>query len=115
MARYREPVGKDWLIMIGAVALCIGVVTIASLTLMSGGYGYIWAAVISAFVLYTLVRWHAAVTAYRCSRCGHEFEIGVVTDLVSPHGPGRGGAWKYLKCPSCGSRSRARVLIKTGT
>jgi len=112
MARYRQPEGRDWLIMVGAVVLCIGVVTICALILMSGGYRYLWVGLF-AVALYLLVRWHASVTAYRCTRCGHEFEIGVVTDLVSPHGPGRGGGWKYLKCPSCGRRSKARVLVKT--
>lgn len=55
-----------------------------------------------------IVRWHAGVTAYRCTQCGHEFEITTMTNFLSPHLPER----KYLKCPACGKRDWMTVLMK---
>jgi DNA-directed RNA polymerase subunit RPC12/RpoP len=63
--------------------------------------------------LLLLVGWHARAFAYRCRNCGHEFAISLLTDLVSPHGPGRGGGWKFLRCPRCGRWTRAFVIRKS--
>lgn len=57
-----------------------------------------------------LVVWHARTFAYRCRNCGHEFEISPWVDLISPHGLGKEGGWKYLRCPKCGQRTRAAVI-----
>jgi DNA-directed RNA polymerase subunit RPC12/RpoP len=57
---------------------------------------------------FLLVRWHANNTAYRCPECGHEFEISVLTDFLSPHTTSK----KFLKCPQCGKRKWATVLLK---
>ncbi len=115
MTRYRQPTPRDWLRVIVSLSLFAKVVTAATLVLMflfPSGHGYIWA--LALFLsLFLLVRWHAGYTAYRCMHCQYEFEITVAADLVSPHGPGRGRTWKYLKCPRCGRRSRATVLIRT--
>jgi len=63
--------------------------------------------------LLLLVGWHARTFAYRCRNCGSEFAIRILTDLVSPHGPGRGGGWKFLRCPRCGHWTRAFVIRKS--
>jgi uncharacterized C2H2 Zn-finger protein len=68
--------------------------------------------IIVAVSLVALVRWHAGNTVYLCPECGKIFSIGTVTDLVSPHGLGRGGGWTLLTCPKCGSHVRARVYMK---
>ena len=62
--------------------------------------------------LFLLVNWHARTFAYRCVECGNVFEITLWKDLVSPHGVGKKGGWKYLRCPSCGRRMKARVIPK---
>ncbi len=62
--------------------------------------------------LFLLVGWHARTSAYRCAKCGHQFEISVWRDLISPHAPSKEGGWKYLRCPQCGQRSRATVVPK---
>ena len=59
-------------------------------------------------VLYILISWHSRTTAYRCRNCEHEFEIGFWQDLFSAHLPTR----KYLKCPSCQTKTWTTVLIK---
>ena len=68
--------------------------------------------VIAAASLLLVVRWHAENTVYRCPECGQLFSVGALTDLVSPHGLGRGGGWKLLTCPRCGSHVRARAHRK---
>jgi len=62
--------------------------------------------------LFLLVSGHARTFAYRCVECGHVSEISVWKDLVSPHGVDKEGGWKYLRCPSCGRRRKARIIPK---
>ena len=71
----------------------------------------LWIIIVVALLL-AVVRWHAGNTVYRCPKCGQLFSIGTVTDLVSPHGLGRGGGWKLLTCPKCGKHVRAKVSMK---
>lgn len=74
-------------------------------------YWYVWVAlIIAGLVLF--VSWHAKATAYRCLKCGYEFEISILTDFFSPHGVDGEGGWQYLKCPNCSNRSRMKILIK---
>ncbi|MBC8059715.1 MAG: hypothetical protein H7Y18_03530 [Clostridiaceae bacterium] len=47
----------------------------------------------SCIIVLPLVIWHANTHSYICRKCGHEFSISVLKDLVSPH--------KLLKCPNC--------------
>lgn len=64
-------------------------------------------------VLLLFAWWHARTFAYRCRSCDNEFEISVLTDLVSPQGIGlKGDGWKLLRCPRCGRWTRARVVRK---
>ena len=60
-----------------------------------------------------LVLWHARAFGYRCRSCGNEFEISVLVDFISPHGPGRDGGWNLLRCPKCGRWTRAFVVRKS--
>ncbi|HYC19293.1 MAG TPA: hypothetical protein VEF35_01570 [Candidatus Bathyarchaeia archaeon] len=68
--------------------------------------------VLIAVVLVALVSWHTKTYAYRCKKCGEEFEISRVTNFVSPQGVGKDGAWKYLRCPRCDKHERVKVLKK---
>ena len=56
-----------------------------------------------------LVTWHARVFCYECQKCTRRFRISPLTDLIHPHGLDRAGGWKYLRCPYCGTRTRARL------
>jgi uncharacterized C2H2 Zn-finger protein len=67
---------------------------------------------ITAISLLVVVWWHAENTVYRCQKCDHLFRINTATDLVSPHGLGRGGGWKLLTCPKCGHYGKAQVIEK---
>jgi len=73
----------------------------------------LWIIVVAASLL-AVVRWHAANTVYLCPECGQLFSISTVTDLVSPHGLGRGGGWKLLTCPKCGKHVRAKASMRNG-
>lgn len=109
---YRKPTGSDW--RKTAVYLAAYIIVVsggAFLLLPRGGIGILVWVVIVMGGLFLLVRWHSKSTAYHCTHCGHEFEISLLTDLISPHGIGN-GVWKYLKCPQCGRRMRANMLVK---
>jgi DNA-directed RNA polymerase subunit RPC12/RpoP len=113
--KYRETTREDWLKTIIYVALFIAIITIGAIFLLSA-YLYVWliiltASLILAISLFLLVQWHARNFAYRCLKCGHEFEVSAFTDFISPHGLSRSGGWKYLKCPKCHQRSKATVTV----
>jgi len=60
-----------------------------------------------------LASWHQRTFAYRCRNCSHEFAVSLPMDFISPHGPGLGGGWKLLRCPSCRRWTRAGVMRKS--
>jgi len=72
---------------------------------------FAWVALVAGGLL-LLVSWHARTFAYRCRSCGHEFEISLWTDLISPHGLSKQGGWKYLSCPACRRRTKATIVRK---
>lgn len=110
MARYQETTKEDWIRTIIYVAAFITIIIIGTIFLLPV-YWYIWLILVVG-CLFLLVRWHAKNFAYRCPNCGHEFEISIFIDFISPHGPGEAGGWKYLKCPKCHKRSRATEIKK---
>ena len=81
------------------------------LTPISWPIGFALWAIIVLVSLLAMVRWHSVVSEYRCPECGHLFSIGMVTDLLSPHGIGGNGGWKLLTCPKCGNYVRARAKL----
>ena len=112
MAQYKETTKRDWIRTIAYIAVSIAVIIIGAIFLLPAyWYWYIWLILVVGS-LFLLVRWHAKKFAYRCPKCGHEFEISIFTDFISPHGPSISGGWKYLKCPKCHERSRATVIKK---
>ncbi|MEW6522920.1 MAG: hypothetical protein AB1445_04980 [Bacillota bacterium] len=109
---YRPVERRDWRRNSLYLAIFLVVLTVGGLALMprhSDLSLLVWLGMV-AFGLGLLVRWHTRSFAYRCAQCGQEFEIGLGTDFISPSGLDKKGAWKYLKCPRCGQRTRARVL-----
>ena len=71
----------------------------------------VWVVLVGGGLL-LLVGSHARTFAYRCRNCGQQFDISLRMDLAGPQWPTKEGAWKYLRCPKCGQRSRATVIIK---
>lgn len=72
-------------------------------------YWFIWAALVIGGVG-LLVGWHRGQTVYQCPNCEHIYEISFWTDLFSPHGVDKDGAWLSLRCPACKERRKTRVL-----
>ena len=109
---YRKPTRADWRKTAIYPALYITAISAGAFLLMPrSALGALAWAILVILGAFLLIRWHAKNTAYRCRNCGHEFEISIFTDAISPHGP-RGGGWTYLKCPRCGTRTRAEMLRK---
>jgi DNA-directed RNA polymerase subunit RPC12/RpoP len=108
---YREVTKRDWWRVGWYILLTVVVIVVTATILipMAWPVGFIvWLATFASGGLFLLVRWHANNTAYRCPACGWEFEISVFIDFASPHMPNK----KYLKCPQCGKRNWATVLMK---
>jgi len=108
---YRKVTNRDWWRVGGYTLLTFVIIVVTAVILipMAGSVGFVvWLALFVSGSLFLLVRWHAINTAYRCPACGYEFEISVFTDLVSLQVPNK----KYLKCPKCGKRNWATVLMK---
>ncbi len=98
---------KMTLYILGTIAI-IGISGVF-IALSAWPIGFIvWLLLIVCSILFVIVRWHARVTAYRCSECRNEFEITAFKDFISPHVPDK----KYLMCPKCGKRSWAMILAK---
>ena len=108
---YRRVATRDWWIVGGYVLLAATVMVVTAWILIPVAWPIGFAAWLAVFVggsLFLLVRWHAKSTAYRCPACRYEFDISVLTNFASPQLPGK----KYLKCPQCGKRNWATVLMK---
>lgn len=109
---YREPTRAEWVESIIYLAVYAAAIAVGGFLLLPlGNTGILLWAVIAAGGLSLLVWWHSRSVGYRCANCGHEFEISILTDLISPHGMSNGG-WQYVKCPHCGQRTRAKILVK---
>jgi DNA-directed RNA polymerase subunit RPC12/RpoP len=108
---YREVTRRDWCRLGGCALLTVAVIVVTAAILIPLAWPVgliVWLAMFVSGSLFLLVRWHAKVTAYRCPACGYEFEISVLTDFASLQVPDK----KYLKCPRCGKRDWATVLMK---
>jgi DNA-directed RNA polymerase subunit RPC12/RpoP len=105
---------QDWKKIMSYLAVYIAAITIGVVLLLPK-YWYIWIIVV-AFGMILLVRWHSKAAVYRCTNCGNEFQVSIVTDFLSPQGVGKDYTgkpygWKYLKCPACEKRMKA-VIVK---
>jgi len=108
---YRDVTRADQLKVLAYLVLMILFNVVTAVTLMPRAWPWgfiIWLLLCFVGSLFLLVRWHANITAYRCPKCGCEFEISFFTDFISPHFPNK----KYLKCPRCGEKSWAEILMK---
>jgi hypothetical protein len=79
-------------------------VTLAVPLLPSAAGGWAWyggawwgALLLAAGLLFAVVRLHSAATSYLCPNCCERFQVGALTDFLTPHFPGL----KYLRCPGC--------------
>ncbi len=114
--RSQLPSSRDWRVTVLLVSVYVLAIAFAAVALLPEWW-LAWAVVV-VLGLALLVGWHARRFAYECRRCGAEFTIPALVDLVSPQGIDRGqdGAirgWKLLRCPACHAWSRATVVRPT--
>jgi len=112
--QYEHVTRHEWertalYLAVGMLLIVTGAIFLFAINRIVGAI--LWFALI-AVVLGLLVSWHTKTYAYRCKKCGEEFEISLVTNFVSPQGVGKDGAWKYLRCPRCDKHECAEVLKK---
>ena len=108
---YREPTKKDQKAIWLYILLFTSIIIITSIIFIpiTWPIGFlVWLLIIVGGGLFYLVRWHSKNTAYHCPNCHNEFEISGWEDFISPHAIDK----KYLKCPYCGKRKWAKVLMK---
>jgi DNA-directed RNA polymerase subunit RPC12/RpoP len=110
MPEYRDTQKRDWLITTLYLVIFVALLTAGSMLLLPD-YSTIFL-LLGVVGLLALVLWHNRTFAYRCSRCGNEFETSALRNFLSPHGIDSEGGWKFLKCPNCKNWSRARVIKK---
>jgi hypothetical protein len=112
MPHVTRPDRRDIFRSVLYLAIYILVIGVSAFFLLVD-YWYIWLLIVLAG-LFNLVNWHRQKTAYLCPNCGHLYEISFLTDLLSPHGFNRQGAWLWLSCPDCHVRSKTPVIKKVG-
>lgn len=110
MSNYRETAKRDWVVTIALIIILMTGLSVGVILLLPD-FWYLFI-VVAAGSLVLLVRWHNRNFAFRCRNCGHEFGISAMRNFFSPHGIDESGGWKYLKCPHCQRRTRARVIKK---
>jgi len=79
-------------------------------------YWYVWAMLV-IIPLTFLVKWSVNVSAFRCRNCGNIFEVKTHQYAAGPHGFWKNKkdgwyGWRYLKCPKCGKRTSAIVMMR---
>ncbi len=107
-----ETTKEDWKKTIIYLIIYLSSIVIAAILLLPI-YWYIWVLIIVSGMI-ILAFWHAQKAHYHCTNCGNEFQVSILTDLISPQGLGRDNSgktygWKYVKCPSCGKRMKAPI------
>lgn len=108
--RFREPTRRDWTKTAALLAVFVAALVITAYLLprLLFPLGFVvWLAIVAGALL-ALLSWHARSFGYRCGRCGHEFAVSALTELATPHI----GRRHHVRCPNCGRRSWALVLVK---
>ncbi|GAB6056476.1 hypothetical protein JCM15415_17920 [Methanobacterium movens] len=108
-----ETTTEDWKKTIIYLIVYLSSIVIAAILLLPL-YWYIWVIIIVSGMI-ILAFSHSQKALYHCTNCGNEFQISIFTDLISPQGLGRDDSgktygWKYVKCPSCGTRMKAPII-----
>jgi hypothetical protein len=109
MTEYRRNNRKDWIdIIIRLVLMFLWM--FAGIVLLGPANLFLWP-IVFLIPLIWIILWHTRSFAYRCQNCGTTFEISFWHNMLTPHSPdGKGGGWKYVKCPACLKWTRAEVL-----
>lgn len=105
---FAEPTRKDQIITYVLQMTVLAILVLSGFFVLEQ-FGFILWLVIIIISISLLVLWHSSTRGYRCSNCGHEFEITFWQDLPSVHYFHQS---KMLKCPKCNFRDYATELVK---
>jgi DNA-directed RNA polymerase subunit RPC12/RpoP len=112
MARFEDVTKEDQKNALIIVVVFTLIILVSALLLLPLGFWYLWVPIFVVGVAILLV-WSTYSFGYRCSNCGNEFDVSMLTSFYTPHlGMTVGGARKYLKCPRCGQWEWDIVLKK---
>ena len=79
--RYTDPTCKDWVQGLIMIASYVVLISVTAFWLLPK-YWYFWFAIMFGGLL-LLVNWHTKSYAYRCRKCGAEFEISFLINLFA--------------------------------
>jgi hypothetical protein len=106
--KYEDPTWKDWVLGIGYIVLFLVVIGVGAVLLVPDHFLWWLFLVLGGTLL--LAYNHNRNYACRCRSCGHEFEIGFLTNLISPHGIDKEGSWLWVRCPDCQVKGKVTVI-----
>ncbi|HBX68735.1 MAG TPA: hypothetical protein DEH25_04970 [Chloroflexi bacterium] len=113
MNKYQDPERKDWVIGIALLVIYVLAISLGAVCLLPE-YWWGWLLIVFGGMLYLVLR-QTKNYACRCRKCGHEFEISFLVNLLAPHGVDKEGSWEWVRCPACEKRTKSTVIriVKT--
>lgn len=108
--KFEDPTRRDWVIGIGLILLFLIVIGVGGFILIPDHWVW-WLILVLGGTLLLAFNQNKNYGC-RCRVCQGEFEIGFLTNLFAPHGIDKVGSWLWVKCPSCGTKSKVTVIRK---
>lgn len=106
--RFEDPTWRDWVVGIGLILLFLITIGVGALLLLPDDWIW-WLLLVLASTLLLVLNQNRNY-ACRCRECGHEFQIGFVSNLIAPHGIDKEGSWLCVKCPDCEKKGKVSVI-----
>jgi hypothetical protein len=120
--RFRPTDRRDALRSLLIIALFVLVILAVSVWIKPK-HGTVYSIILVIAMFYMLVAFNSRAYGYRCTNCGHQYQVRPFLNFFTPasvskNPDGTYVASKWLVCPKCGKRAKAIVLRKadyTGT
>ncbi len=106
--KFEDPTRRDWVLGIFWLVIYLVVIGVGAFLLIPDHWFWWLVLVLGGTLLLTLNQ--NQNYACRCRSCGHEFQIGFLTNLISPHGVDKEGSWLWVKCPDCEEKGKVTVI-----
>ena len=118
MARFVERSERDWFgslwklaIFVGMLLFCIGYVL--------PHRGVVWTVILVIASLWTYLALVSRDRGYVCAKCHKPFQVPTAVNFFSTSSVGKNPdgtyySYKTLTCPSCGAKTKARLVKRVG-
>lgn len=106
--KFEDPTRRDWIIGIALIVIFLVVIGVGAFVLIPDHFIW-WLLLVLGGTLLLAFNQNRNY-ACRCRSCGHEFEIGYLTNLISPHGIDKVGSWLWVRCPDCLEKGKVTVI-----